>query len=467
MEDKPLLTNTDTQGIIVKFASFISRACQIPPKPRVRTFFSSPRRYNRFVLSVLAPAVILSSMLVALLVPAVFLMDLNNPDWSWKVHNPPLNYEYIEEDFILYNRPFINVSEYPLNLKERVLNFMRDEGWRSFNLKGDETAIWKDSNVYTSSSHLITDEIVLTDNANLTLINVTFSRPVNIRVSDNASLKMINCTNIGYDNWHVISNSGQEWPSGSKGAGEYRLPKGVVEVEESATVWIEDTTLGVLTGTWYSKGGLDIRPPLSYKATIIDSSIQYVRVRCQSPIRIIDSEIHELYTDEGDFEQLGITQVTHLLPFSHRSQWFYRGRGPDIAYRSSMRVDRKEYRLGEPVNVTIRMENLGFELLTLYFNGTDRFSFRINWYNESSISDDGWIFIASYDPDHSALQQKVKIEPGEVAEFTLMWPQDPPVPPGEYIIDCGEYFATIQALSGARGYPNNRFTIADEPYHED
>ena len=130
-------------------------------------------------------------------------------------------------------------------------------------------------------------------------------------------------------------------------------------------------------------------------------------------------------------------------------------------------VDRKEYRLGEPVNVTIRIENLGFQPLTLYFNGTDRFSFRINWYNESSISDDGRIFIASYDPDHSALQQKVKIEPGEVTAFTLTWPQDPPVPPGEYAIDCLEYFTTLHALSGTPGYPNNQFTITDESYYED
>lgn len=99
--------------------------------------------------------------------------------------------------------------------------------------------------------------------------------------------------------------------------------------------------------------------------------------------------------------------------------------GAQIAYMSSISVDRKGYRLGEPVNVTIRIENLGFQLFTLYFNGTDRFSFSINWYNESSISDDGWIQIASYDPDHSALPQHKEIEPGEVTEFTLTLYQGP------------------------------------------
>jgi hypothetical protein len=278
---------------------------------------------------------------------------------------------------------------------------------------------------------------------------------------------MINSTNIAYDDWHSISASYWEWPSGSKGAGKYRVHSGVVEVEESATVWIEGTTLGILTGTWYSKGGFDIRPPKCLAATIINSSIQYVRVRCQSPLRIIDSEIRELYADEGDVEQLGTTEVTHLLPFLHRNQWFNRGRDPDIAYRSSMSVDKQEYRLCEPVNVTIRIENLGFQPFTLYFNGTDRFSFSIDWYNESSISDDGWISIASYDPDHSALPPQMEIAPGEVTVFTLTWPQDPPIPPGKYAIECAEYFTTLQALSGMRGYPNNQFTITDEPHYED
>jgi hypothetical protein len=275
---------------------------------------------------------------------------------------------------------------------------------------------------------------------------------------------MINSTNIAYDDWHIISASYWEWPSGSKGAGKYRVHSGVVEVEESATVWIEGTTLGILTGTWYSKGGFEIRPPVCYAVTIINSSIQYVRVRCQSPIRIIDSEIHELYADDGDFEQLGSTEVTHLLPFSHRNQWFNRGRGPDIAYRSHMSLDKTEYRLGEPVNVTISIENLGFQRFTLYFNGTDRFSFSIKWLNDSSISDDGWIKIASYNPDHSALPPQMEIEPGGVSEFTLTWPQDPSVQPGEYVIDCVEYFTTLQAQFGVR---DRQFTITDEAHYED
>jgi hypothetical protein len=127
MGDKPQQASVDKHGIVAKLTSFISRACQIPPKPQVRTLFSSPRLKNRFVITVLAPALILSSLLAVLLIPTITLeMDLNNPDWSWKVHDPPLDYEYIDEDFILFNRPFINVSEYPLHQRDHVRSFVRD-----------------------------------------------------------------------------------------------------------------------------------------------------------------------------------------------------------------------------------------------------------------------------------------------------------------------------------------------------
>jgi hypothetical protein len=266
---------------------------------------------------VLVPALILSSLLAVLLISAIALeIDLYDTDWSWKVHDPPLDPENIDEDFILFKRPFINASEYPIHQRDRIRRFMRDKGWRSFNLREGETLIWRDCTIYTQYSKELeqfgytikrievregwfltnialemADEIILTKSTNLTMINVTFPYQVFIRLIDNASLKMINCTNVA-----------------------------VVEVEEYATVWIDGTTLGVLTGTWYSKGGLEIRPPQGYATTIINSSIQYVRLRCQSPIRIIDSKINKLYADEGDVEQIGTTEVTNLMPFSHRNQ---------------------------------------------------------------------------------------------------------------------------------------------------
>lgn len=197
---------------------------------------------------------------------------------------------------------------------------------------------------------------------------------------------------------------------------------------------------------------------------MINSWIHDVSVQCQSPIRIIDSEIHELYADESDVEQVGSTEVTHSMPFLQHNQWVHdMGRGPDIAYRSHMSLDKNEYQLGEPVNVTISIENLGFQPFTLYFNGTDRFSFSIKWLNESAISEDGWIKIASYSPDHSVLPPQVEIESGEVTEFTLTWYQDPPVPPGKYAIECTDYFTTLRTQFRV-GY--HKFTITDEYYYE-
>jgi hypothetical protein len=488
--DKYLPASTDNHSIIAKLTSFLVRVCQIPPKPRVRTFFSNPRLYHRFAIMVLAPTIILCSLLAALLIPTIALeMDLNNPDWSWTVHDPPLNYKYIDEDFILFNRPFINVSEYPLPQRDHVRMFVRDKGWqRNFNLQEDETAIWRDCIIYTHHSremarfgytrkevevredwHLsnialeVADTITLHGFANLTLINVTFYDYVTIRVTGNASLTIINCTNRSYDNWYLISADYWEWPSGSKGPGHYRFYTGAVEVEENATVWIEGTTLGVLTGTWYSQGGIEIRPPHCYAATLLNASIHYVRLRCQSPIQVIDSEIHELYADEDDVEQRGTTHVTHVLPFSYRNQWCPTGRGPDIAYRSSIRVEKQEYRWGEPVNVAIRIENLGFQSFTLYFNGTDRFSFNVKWFNESAASEDAWVAITSYTPDHSVLLPQLTIAPGDMTEVTLTWYQDPPVPPGRYYMDCVESFPTLHAQFRS-GF--TQFNITDTSYSE-
>lgn len=259
---------------------------------------------------------------------------------------------------------------------------------------------------------------------------------------------MINCTNIGYS-WAVITNSYWEWPSGSPGGGIYRRPEGVVEVEGKATVWIEDTALGRLVGTQYSHGG--IKPGYLNTATIINSSIQEVRVRSQTPLRIIDSEIHELYADEGDIELIGTTKVTYLFPFLKRDEWFPdRGRGPDIAYRASIRGVKKEYQLHEPINITFRVENLGFQPLTLHLKETDKFVFRVYWYNESSTYDDGVThnslgdrFICQYHPDQSALLPQVVIEPGKTTEFNLTWPQDPRIPPGHYWLECSVSGATL------------------------
>lgn len=497
--DKLHLASANKSSITARLASYIFRVCPIPPKPRSRALFLSPP-FSKFVTMVLAPALILSTLLVVLLAPTISLQQSINPDWSWSVHNPG-NYAYIDDDFILYNRPFVNVSEFDVEARDKII---KELSLGSFNLRNNETAVWRDCTIYTFRASLqdlarfgyalkfvervkrnpetgqlqysndtnkkleLASTIVLTDFANLTLINVTFSDYVTIRLHDNASLTMINCTNIGYS-WTIQTNSYWEWPSGSPGGGRYRRPEGIVEVEDNATVWIEGTTLGRLIGARYSiEAG--IRPGYCKVATIINSFIQEVRVRSQIPLKIIDSAVYELYADEGGVEQIGNTKVTYWLPFLQYDEWFHDcGRGPDIAYRAYIRADKKEYRLGEPVNMTVLIGNLGFQPFTLAFNGRDSFYFRIYWYNESSTYDDGVThsglgdrFIYEYHPDHSVLPLQRVIEPGEVAEFTLTWHQDPPVPPGHYAISGSEELNTLQAWFRIWGYPD--FIVTNEPY---
>jgi hypothetical protein len=419
---------------------------------------------------VLAPTVILSALLAAFLIPTIALeLDLNNPDWSWTVHDPPLNYTSIDEDFILFNRPFINVSKYPLPQRDRVYMFVRDKGWqRSFILREDETATWRDCVIFSHQSremaqlgytskkvevredwHLsnvaleVADTITLRGTTHLTLINVTFYDYVTIRVTENASLTMINCTNNCDGSWYIITAGYWEWPSGSKGPGQYRYTTGAILFSDNATVWIEGTTLGRLRGT---RTHPSTGSSLGYcsDVVIIDSWIHDVKVRCPSPIPIIDSEIQELYADEGDVETLGTTDVTCSLPFSYRNPWTNdNGKGPDLAYRSQLTGEKHEYRWGEPVNVTIRIENLGWQAFTLYFNGTDRFRFDISRYNEGASVDEKWTPIESYDPDHSRLPSQQVIEPRDVAFFTLTWPQTPAVPPGHYAISCSCVSTTL------------------------
>jgi hypothetical protein len=473
---------------IPKVIDHVFKVCPIPPKPRTRALFLSPL-FSKFVTMVLVPALILSTLLVVFLAPTISLQQSIHPDWSWSVHHPG-KYTYIDVDCILYNRPFVNVSEFDVNDRDTVINQL---SLGRFTLRTNETAVWRNCTIYTfqaSQEDLtrlgytlkyvrmakrnpetgqlqyskytnigleLASTIVLTDNANLTLINVAFSDYVTIRLQDTASLTMINCTNVGYS-WTIQTNDYWEWPSGRSGGGRYRRPEGIIEVQDNATVWIEGTTVGRLIGTQYAVEG-GIRPGYCAAATLIDSRIHEVRIRGQTPIRIIDSAVHELYADTGDVEQLGTTAVTYQLPFLQHDEWFHDcGRGPDIAYRSSIRVEKPAYQWGEPIRMTVFIENLGFQPFTLDFNGSD--SFYITIYNTTST----YHVVYEYHPDQSMIPPKRVIEPGEVAAFTLTWRQDPPVAPGQYTVRCSEDLNTLQAWFSAGG---TSFIVTNEPYAGD
>jgi hypothetical protein len=118
-------------------------------------------------------------------------------------------------------------------------------------------------------------------------------------------------------------------------------------------------------------------------------------------------------------------------------------------------VAKTVYRLGEPVPVTVQFENLGLKALTLDFNGSDSFAFRIYRYTESLP----YPLVDTYVPDHSALPTPSVVAPGGVVEWTLTWWQDPPVPPDHYVIKCDFTSTTIMShkISG-----NPDFTISEE-----
>ena len=486
--EKSLHLEKHMRRFIPRLVSYVFKVCPVPPKPQTRALFYSSS-FTSFVTMVLAPALILSTLLVVLLAPTISLQQSIHPDWSWSVHHPG-NYTYIDDDCILYNRPFLNVSEFDVNDRDTVINQL---SLGRFTLRNNEAAVWRDCTIYTfraSQKDLarlgytlkfvervkrnhetgqlqysndtnikleLASTLVLTDNANLTLINVVFSGYVTIRLQDTASLTMINCTNVGYS-WTIQTNSYWEWPSGSPGGGRYRRSDGIVEVQDNATVWIAGTTVGRLIGTQYAVVG-GIRPGYCAAATIIDSCIQEVRVRCQTPVRIIDGEVYELYADEGDVEQLGTTNVTYWFPFLQHDKWFHDcGRGPDIAYRSSIRVEKPEYQWGEPISMTVFIENLGFQPFTLDFNGSD--SFYITIYNTTST----YHVVLEYHPDHSMIPLQSVIEPGEVATFTLTWRRDPPVAPGQYAVRCLEDLNTLQAWFSAGG---TSFIVTNEPHAGD
>ncbi len=90
MEDKPLPAPTDKQGIIVRLTSFISRACQIPPKPRIelmsengRLKASSRKRLVTY-LGVSAIVIIIASFALVNFILPPFIPDFELQVNEWR-----------------------------------------------------------------------------------------------------------------------------------------------------------------------------------------------------------------------------------------------------------------------------------------------------------------------------------------------------------------------------------------------
>ncbi|MCJ7632125.1 hypothetical protein MUP77_06990 [Candidatus Bathyarchaeota archaeon] len=413
-----------------------------------------PRRHLLAVSVSLALIVYLFATFIML--PQILALT---PKW-WTV-------DYINTDFILFNRPFVNVSAFPPDQREGVLERMRSLGLgNGFTLRDGETSLIRDctlfhgggwdpndlaqfgytfrtmevgSHSYTNAGLDFAGSIVLRGSANLTLINVNIHQHgLDIRLTDRASLKMINCTNIGYG--HT-----------SQGGNAVLFTLGRVILEGNATVWLENSTIGVLVGYGDS-------------VTVSHSVIREVRVGSRIPPRFIDSTINELYTDKGDVKLEGQTRVNYLSPTvpplrgpDAADSARQTGRGRDIVYKTSATVDKTLYRLGEPVNVTMRIENRGLGNITLFStNISDTVTFYLHQLVEGSSS----LLLYKFYPDLSLIATPIRVAPNGTATWTLSWPQIPAVPPGDYDITCYLFSATFYFTE--IHWPTVEFTLSNE-----
>jgi hypothetical protein len=437
-------------GIIAKFTSFVSRVCQIPPKPR---FHLRPALRSRtpLVVGLATFVIVLSIMLPSFL----SWWALHHPDWSWSFQNTG-SFEYLDRDFILFNRPFINVSEYPPDQRMGVIDFMNHEGLIGhFRLKDNETAIWQNCTVYTLGAHHtdlehlrytwrevevgdgcytnvgleVASAITLTGSTNLTMINVTVDPDVAISLNDRASLRMINCTNMGY-RCYVDPNNHTEWPSGAPGPGISCSNEGTITASGNTTLYLDGSTIGKLTA--YSENVI-----------IVNSSIQEARVRSGTPPRIVDSQIFELYADEGAVQLLGTTEVSYHVS--------YQDSGPLLALRVNGFLNKTQVKYGEAISMIFRLENIGTLPLLFSEQGFDKFTILAHSYTteeeESTVFYDNWNNSYRINWSNPTLSDTTnlhrdtpvpveyhfppRLEPGHVFIQTLTW-QNPSLQPGKY-----------------------------------
>ncbi len=331
------------------------------------------------------------------------------------VHSPPLNYTSIDEDFILFNRPFLNVSEYPLHERDYVRTSMRDKEWqRSFNLREDETAIWRNCTIYTQYSrelarfnytlkevevredwHLtnaaleIARAIVLRETANLTLINVLISPNVEIQLYDTASLTLVNVTNYSYG-W-TDAQQGMYWG----------YVMGSIRLRDNATAWIENSRIG----------HVDVFSPTA-------------------AVTVVNTELV--------------------------------GQTPYISLRVNATIPKTTYLWSEPISMTFQLENVGNETLPFLSDGTDRFTITAHEYE--TVEENEYVFYNNWDDLHYetlipvAYRFPPTLDPGQVLVQTINW-ENPPLQPGTYCIEGSVYSKPLDLWVGCGAY---EITISEE-----
>jgi hypothetical protein len=392
MGDKPLPASADKQGIIAKLASFISRACQIPPKTRFRFLSSSPRPspvVKTFTFIFIGVLILFLS--INFLVPALAPIYPDGPRLP----------EVIDEDFPLSPRKPALV--YRPNLDD-------------FYLESSEKLVIRDCTVYTVDYYAPrkmrkyddTSSIIVQDSANLTLINVTFIPSASITVRDNASLKMINVTNYQTE-WATLSDT-RLW--------RLQTRRSITAIE-NATIQVEGSKIGVLA---ISSG--------SYvDCTVTNSYVERASLANEIPPRFVESEVYEMNDHVGNVELDG-TAI---------------GNGSRMALTVRSSLNKSTLKRGEPISATFRLENVGNLTVYIPSNGSNKF---IIIYEKANV----WNQTKPYDePTPPAYHFPPRLELGQVFEQTLTW-QNPPFQPGTYWIRCNFYFKSLSEFMGNKPY---------------
>lgn len=115
-------------------------------------------------------------------------------------------------------------------------------------------------------------------------------------------------------------------------------------------------------------------------------------------------------------------------------------KGLKYPLKLTVTVSETDLTLGEPLELTLSLENVGNETLTLYFSdGNDAYDYRI--YNESDVC----IYSYYYDTVYPMIHVPEQMKPGDVRNFTSSWDQkselvyQPPNPPYYIKVPAGTY----------------------------
>lgn len=108
----------------------------------------------------------------------------------------------------------------------------------------------------------------------------------------------------------------------------------------------------------------------------------------------------------------------------------------------TMSLDNVTYIVGEPVNVSLMLTNIGNETITITFNSPLHFDFKIlNKFNET-------IYILSYNVGVIAVLSSITLKTGESFSRTFIWNQEkhPTTPPFTPIqqVEPGTYYVVGQ-----------------------